>query len=196
MRIIYLHGFASAGNGAKAQALGERFGREQVLSPDLPVDPREVATLLDRTLEPLAADGAVLVGTSLGGFYADYMSQRWKVPCVLVNPSTTPSQTLGRRTGWHTNLVTGVRFELLPEYARTWAKMEMELVDRRDGCLVNLFLAEDDAVLPYGTALQHIRNPAFSCVTPDGGHRYETHWDLVMDRIAVLVGDSASRSGP
>jgi hypothetical protein len=195
MRILYLHGFASAGNGAKAQALGERFGLERILSPDLPVDPQEVAALLDRTLEPLAADGAVLVGTSLGGFYADYMSQRWKAPCVLVNPSTTPSQTLGRRTGWHTNLVTGVRFELLPEYARTWAKMEMELADRRDGRLVNLFLAKDDDVLPYEYALHHIRNPAFRCVASDGGHRYESHWDLVMDRIAVLVGDSASRSG-
>ena len=54
MTILYLHGFASAGNGEKAQALRRRFGADQVLSPDLPVDLLAVRGTVDALLRSLS----------------------------------------------------------------------------------------------------------------------------------------------
>lgn len=193
MKIIYLHGFASTGNGTKARALGARFGDERVVAPDLPIDPRQVVALADALVRAEGGHSVLLVGTSLGGFYASYLSQRWQLPCVLVNPSMAPSQTVGRRLGPHRNLVTGAEFEVLPDFANTWARMETEVADRQDSTLVNLFLAQDDDVLPYAQTLQRIPAAVFQCVTPDGGHRYEMHWNKVMDRIAAILRQRDTR---
>jgi predicted esterase YcpF (UPF0227 family) len=192
MKIIYLHGFASAGNGAKAQALGARFGAAAVVSPDLPIDPREVRQLVDGIIRANRDVPLLLVGTSLGGFYASYFSQRWNLPCVLVNPSVFPSQTVGRRVGVHKNFATGAAFEVRPEFAGIWAGMEAEIAAEQDGALVNLFLAEDDDVISHEVALQHFPRPAFRSVTRDGGHRYQAHWDRVMDRVQEIA---RARSG-
>jgi 5'-nucleotidase len=39
----------------------------------------------------------ILVGNSLGGYYANYFSEKFNLPCVLINPSLQPQLTLGRR---------------------------------------------------------------------------------------------------
>ncbi|MBC5782630.1 hypothetical protein H8N03_06710 [Ramlibacter sp. USB13] len=185
--IFYLHGFASAGNGPKAQALRSRFGPRSVLSPDLPIDPRAVRDEVDSLIRTARSSPLILVGTSLGGFYACYFSRRWSLPCVLVNPSMEPSRTVGKRIGTHRNYSTGADFEVTQEHAREWAAMEASLAEGLDARLVSLFLAQDDDVLPYTSALQRIPADAFRCVTPDGGHRYESHWGSVMDRIAAVA---------
>jgi predicted esterase YcpF (UPF0227 family) len=187
MKIIYFHGFASTGNGAKADALRERFGSARVLSPDLPIDPREVCAMIDPIIRCATSDPAILVGTSLGGFYASYFSQRWRLPCVLVNPSTVPSATIGSRPGTYKNFATGVELEVRPEFAPIWASMEADIKANLDPALVSLFLAEDDDVLPLAEALRRLAGAAFKLVTPDGGHRYSDHWDKVVDRIAALM---------
>ena len=193
MTILYLHGFASAGHGEKAQALRQRFGAEQVLSPDLPVDPQEVRSTVDTLLRSCARRPTVLVGTSLGGFYACWFAMRWQLPCVLVNPSTAPSRTIGARPGRYRNHATGAELEVRPEFAEAWAAMEADAGSRPDGALISLFLAQDDDVLPCELALQRFADAAFVRVTPDGGHRYTAHWDSVMDRIATVC-DAGRRS--
>lgn len=96
MTIIYLHGLDADPNANKAvitanhaKALGI-----DTLRPDLNCPPDEVvAKLLNLIKENL---NTVLVGSSLGGYFATLLSDMTGTPCVLLNPSIRPDVSFRR----------------------------------------------------------------------------------------------------
>ncbi|SPX81017.1 YqiA/YcfP family alpha/beta fold hydrolase [Moraxella ovis] len=96
MTIIYLHGLDADPNANKAiitanhaKALGI-----DTLRPDLNCPPDEVvAKLLNLIKEN---PNAVLVGSSLGGYFATLLSDMTGMPCVLLNPSIRPDLSFTR----------------------------------------------------------------------------------------------------
>jgi predicted esterase YcpF (UPF0227 family) len=185
MKIIYLHGFGSAGDSPKSQALRAAYGDDAVISPDLPMDPDAVIAKIATIVHENKEYPIIFVGTSLGGFYANYFAQRYDAPCVLVNPSTSPSKTMAARLGKHTNYVTGQEFEITDRHVATFAAMEDAIKDQ-NGALISLFLAEDDDVLDPTIAMQYFPFTRTKVVTKDGGHRFEKHWDAVVDHIRTI----------
>ncbi|WP_294035638.1 YqiA/YcfP family alpha/beta fold hydrolase [uncultured Moraxella sp.] len=98
MRLIYLHGLDSDSNAIKAQVVDAYCQTHHpditVIRPDLNRTPDEVVVLLTK----LIGDGAdtVLMGSSLGGYFATLMSDRTGVPAVLLNPSIRPDISFRR----------------------------------------------------------------------------------------------------
>ena len=49
---------------------------------------------------------SAVIGSSLGGFYADWLTRQRGFKCVLINPATDPARDLSRyigtQTTWHT----------------------------------------------------------------------------------------------
>jgi uncharacterized protein len=91
MNIIYLHGFQSSALSIKGQLLEQYFASHQqvnVYLPDLNCPPIEVLAKLSRLIESL--DNVVLVGSSLGGFYATQLVAQFGLPAVLINPAMQP----------------------------------------------------------------------------------------------------------
>ena len=119
--IIYIHGFASCGSGNKVAILRKHFGEDLVLAPDLPVSPNHAINLLTAMIEQQPI--ALLIGSSLGGFYAEYLSRLHDVPCVLINPATRPFDTLSRCVGINTNWCSGQKFEWKAGYNTELATM-------------------------------------------------------------------------
>ena len=188
MKIIYLHGFASVGTGPKSDALRAAFGDDAVYSPDLPLDPDAVETLIDKYVTENTNYPVVFVGTSLGGFWANYFAQKWDAPCVIVNPSTSPSRTMWARVGKTIhNFATGALMPILEVYATKFGKREQYLAENTNGALIHLFVAKDDDVIPYQEVLINIPYSASCIVTEDGGHRYDSHWASVVERVKQLA---------
>lgn len=189
--IVYLHGFASVGNSAKSQRLVERFGKDMVVSPDLPMDPNDaIKTITKAVAEAVSRPNAfpiVFVGTSLGGFYARYMACMLVEPAVLVNPATNPAKSMKLFVGNNTNYATGKVFTLTEEHLTKMQQLQDELAIFPYYAKIDLFLAKDDAVLPYADALADLPEPNSVTIFEDGGHRFEAHWDEAMDTIAALI---------
>jgi predicted esterase YcpF (UPF0227 family) len=163
------------------------FGEDHVICPDLPMDPDGVIAKIATIVHENNEYPIVFVGTSLGGFYANYFSNRYDAPCVLVNPSTRPSQTMVARLGLNTNYATGEQFEVTDKHIALFAAMEYAIEQTQNGGLIDMFLANDDDVLDYELAIQNIPYTKSTTITPDGGHRYDQHWDLVMKKISEIV---------
>jgi predicted esterase YcpF (UPF0227 family) len=190
--IVYLHGFASTGTSPKVDALRERFGSDQVMSPDLPFNPFEVHQLINRLVQDFLSkrqegEKLVFVGTSLGAFYSNFFGHLYDCPVVLVNPSVYPNETLAARLGSNRNYVTGEEFFVSLAHLEDLAEMRKYLEVNYTGSLVNLFLAKDDDVIPYDVALEAYKYPAFVKVTEDGGHRFNDYWNLVVDRVEEIL---------
>lgn len=97
MKLIYFHGFASSGASGTVQLLRKILPSAEVIAPDIPIDPLEALPMLKELVENEQPD--IIIGTSMGGMYAQQMHGFLR---VCVNPAfrmSTMSKTL--RTGEH-----------------------------------------------------------------------------------------------
>ena len=84
MKVLYIHGFASAGSTGSATQLRNHFYPKgvQVLSPDVPIEPlRAIAFLRNYVMEH---QPDLVVATSMGAMYAEQLRG---IRRILVNPS-------------------------------------------------------------------------------------------------------------
>jgi predicted esterase YcpF (UPF0227 family) len=186
MKIIYFHGLGSTGTSDKSQALKDAFGAENVLTPDYPVDPDKTISQIERLVTPLKREGLVFVGTSLGGFWANYFGQRFQSKCVLVNPLLDPGVAFIDGAGTIVkNYVTGEETLMTAEMVKGFRSAEAE-VGSMNPDLVTMFLARDDDVIDYKRTLAQLPE-ADIFVTDDGGHRYEKNWPNVVAFIQMII---------
>jgi hypothetical protein len=153
--ILYLHGFNSAPQSHKAQALrqymearglGDRF-----VCPTLPHRPAEAIALVERELAARAPGGATLVGSSLGGFYATYLAEKHRLRAVLLNPAVTPQLDLESYLGIQRNLYTGEAYELTRDHIAEWRALDTPAI-RPERYL--LIVETGDEVLDYRAAVR------------------------------------------
>jgi predicted esterase YcpF (UPF0227 family) len=187
--IIYLHGFGSSGSSSKVDALRKRFGAENVFAPDLPFDPIEVIDLVNKLVYDNYTEfkKVVFVGTSLGGFYANYFAMVHDAPAILVNPSCKPSETLRNKLGVNKNFATNEEFMVELAHLGVLASMREHTDRDYNGNLINLFVAKDDETIPYEIPLEYFKHTAMTTVVDTGGHRFTDHWDMVLDRVGELL---------
>ena len=84
MKVLYIHGFASAGSTGSATQMRNHFYPKgvQVLSPDVPVEPLRAIAFLHDYVQEHKPD--LIVATSMGAMYAE---QLYGIRRILVNPS-------------------------------------------------------------------------------------------------------------
>ena len=72
-KILFLHGFYASGQCIPAVALREAFeGRVEVITPDLPMHPKETLRFIRGLIEAEKPD--LLIGNSCGAFYAQMVA--------------------------------------------------------------------------------------------------------------------------
>lgn len=88
--ILYLHGYGSSSQGEKALLLRKECPQNRLLIPDLPLNPQECMRASEDMLQ-MASNDTIIIGASLGGFYALYLAAKYKKDCLLINPVVHPS---------------------------------------------------------------------------------------------------------
>jgi uncharacterized protein len=116
MRLLYLHGFRSSPQSAKAMTMYWHVlaynasvppkRRIQWHCPQLPPSPKQAMAKIMRWV--YSGDSTVplaVIGSSLGGYYAALVAQATGCRCVLLNPAVYPGRDLkafiGRVSNWH-----------------------------------------------------------------------------------------------
>lgn len=106
--LLYLHGFRSSPQSAKARLVGERVQRDYPgvtwWCPQLPPSPRLAGQLIREGTAGWPRERMAVVGSSLGGFYARWLSLQTGCRAVLLNPASFPARDLaahiGEQTTW------------------------------------------------------------------------------------------------
>lgn len=88
MKLFYFHGFGSSAASGTIRTLREKLPDFKVIAPDIPVDPAEALPLLRELCEKEQPN--VVVGTSMGGMYAQQM---FGFNRICVNPAFFMSKT-------------------------------------------------------------------------------------------------------
>ena len=100
MKYFYFHGFGSSPEAKKAKDMIEILGEDNVNVPDFNKSSTGVKKLLDDIINSIkeSNEESLIVGSSLGGLYAIYVSAMSNCKCVLLNPCLFPQAIISKIT--------------------------------------------------------------------------------------------------
>lgn len=187
-RIFYLHGFNSSPDSLKARLFVDYChsrGVTDVSVPSLPYDPFRAMSLLEAAVGPYAAEIALLVGSSLGGYYATYLAERYGLKAALINPAVAPGDSLQKDfLGMHKNMYTGEEYEFTRAHVDFLRTLNVEKI--RTSANYLLCVQTGDEVLDYRLAL-NLYADSEQLVEQGGNHSFE-NFEAVLPRILQFGG--------
>ena len=148
--VVYLHGFRSTPHSKKGQIMRQAWSdRYSFRAPDLNVSPEEAQHVMLETVKDLEPNETILVGSSLGGFYAHWLAQRTGCRAVLLNPATEPWTVINDYLGVQTIFGTDRTIEVLPSFADQTKAMVSQVTDPKQYFVL---LCTGDEVLDWRKA--------------------------------------------
>lgn len=190
---IYLHGFNSSPASFKSRLMAQRLaelGRGgEFACPELSHWPARAIACAETEISRHAPGTPTLIGSSLGGYYANFLAERHGLAAVLLNPSVRPHERLSGFVGRQKNLYTGAEYEFTTEHVEQLRALDVPAITRPERYL--LIVASGDEVLDYRQAVTHYRG-ARQIVVPGSDHGFAEFRDYLDETIAF--GDAAARS--
>jgi predicted esterase YcpF (UPF0227 family) len=153
--ILYLHGFNSSPYSTKAQYLRrhleERGRGEEFVCPALPHQPNLAVAKAEAEIARAAESNVTLVGSSLGGFYATWLAEKYGMRAVLINPAIDPHLGLRAYLGHQQPYHGGEAYELAEEHLREWEGLRITDVHPERYLLL---VETGDEILDYRIAVR------------------------------------------
>lgn len=172
-QIYYIHGFGSTPESSTTQMLREHF--TDVIGLDY--DHNDPVLSICKMIAEINDDASksdkypIIVGSSLGGWYAEHLTRYVVADYILYNPSTNPEITLSRH---------GLSQDVLYKYKSITSPYKFLPTSR------SVLLSEDDEIIDYKVALNKYKEIAQVMFT-NGGHRMtDENMRLIADRINIL----------
>ncbi|MFZ5956962.1 YqiA/YcfP family alpha/beta fold hydrolase [Pseudomonas knackmussii] len=170
--ILYIHGFNSSPASHKArqlQAVMTRLGLQDHLRvPELHHHPKQAMAQLEAAIGEL--DRPLLVGSSLGGYYATHLAERHGLKALLINPAVLPHGRFDGYLGPQKNHHSGEEWELTQAHVDALAVLEVP--PPVDATRYQVWLQTGDETLDYKVAAVFYRACALR-IEAGGDHSFQ-----------------------
>lgn len=169
--IIYIHGFGGSGDGVKASILRTILKPYGFIAPSLSYVPDLAIHTLEEIIESLQNyEKIYLIGSSLGGYYATYLAQKYNLKAVLINPSTKPTSTLAKVKGTPPNFYDGSFFSWVDSHIETLKKYDIKNENIKSE-LYFLLTQTKDELLDYSLGVEKYKYGRM-IIEEGGNHSY------------------------
>lgn len=182
--LLYIHGFNSSPQSLKATVTGRWLARHypgvNFLCPPLSLFPQSAVASLESILAE-RDDEMYLVGSSMGGFYATWLAQRYACKAVLINPAVAPWRGKDYLLGEQINYHTGERCMFEERHLEALRAFDVPYLEHPQR--IRVLLQTGDEVLDYRLALEKYR-ACEPLVERGGDHsfqNFERHLPAIMD---------------
>ncbi len=181
--IIYLHGFNSSGATGTSAFLRSLF-QISFYAPDYDyIDPHKAEVMLDKIVLASLSQGTVLmVGKSLGGFWANYFAEKYKLKCILVNPGLQPHISLLKYLGANKNFNNGAITHLDASNVSAYAKYQPS---NSSSLYKHILLGEQDDIIDPAYCLSIMKGHVIE-VFPELDH-YFNDYEAIANAIKKAI---------
>jgi len=169
-KLLYLHGFNSSPQSLKAQLISQYMSDnhclDQLLCPQIPTVPEEARFFLEQLVEETLENSPLsFAGSSLGGYYATYLAEKYSGSAVLINPSAKPYETLSAHLGENKFYFDEGCWEFDESHIQQLKEMKVENITEPERYLI--LLQTGDEILDYREAELKYKNS--QCIIEQGG---------------------------
>lgn len=133
--IVYLHGFRSSPRSSKAVMTGDAVKRLsskdkpfEWYCPQLLASPKTSINMLIQHIDKSNADRVVIIGSSLGGFYTNFLAEKYACKAVVLNPAVRAARELAPHVGMLTAYDSNEPFDFRPEYIEELKALQVEKI--------------------------------------------------------------------
>lgn len=190
--LLYLHGFRSSPRSAKAVRLGEVVkplcppgGKLFWACPQLPPSPRQAIAELEALVALWPRDEMVVIGSSLGGFYATVLAERMGCRAAVINPAVAPARDLARHIGEQTSFHNPAdRFFFRPEFIAEFEALDPYPLQHAERYWA--LIAKGDEVLDWREMLSHYEGARVKLL--DGSDHAVSDFDLHLPDLLAFLG--------
>ena len=141
-------------------------------------------TMVTNYIDQSKADRIVVVGSSLGGFYANYLAEKYACKAVALNPAVRAARELAPHVGMMTAYDSEEPFDFRPEYIEELKALQIERVS--DPSRYFLIAAKGDELLDWKEMSQFYQG-AQQLILEGSDHGiadYSDHLPRVMEFIS------------
>ena len=172
-KILYLHGFASAADSTKANLIDSYFRKNsrstKIFIPDLDNDIENAYHQIDEIIK--LESPSSIIGSSLGGFYATYFSEKYELLCVNINPAVPPID-MSEYLGENQNYSTGEKFIINKDHLKLLGKMSKKIKVLKQPENFLTLIQSGDEVLDYKLAIKYFAASQIE-IKFGGNHSFE-----------------------
>ena len=133
--LVYLHGFRSSPRSSKAvmtgeavKALSNSTNPIEWYCPQLQASPKDSIDMVTAYIEGSKADRIVVIGSSLGGFYANYLAEKYSCQAVALNPAVWAARELAPHVGMMTSYDSDEPFDFRAEYIDELKSLQVDAI--------------------------------------------------------------------
>ena len=153
---------------------------ELLICPQLPVYPEQARLMMEEIVEQaLAVGGLNIAGSSLGGYYATYLAEKYETNAVLVNPSVKPYDTLAAYLGENKSYYSEDVWEFDESHIEELKTMDVDVL--ADPGRYYVLLQTGDETLDYRQAAKKYQQA--ECVIEEGGNHAFVGFDRYIPKI-------------
>jgi predicted esterase YcpF (UPF0227 family) len=186
--IVYLHGFRSSPASRKAvqirDALAQRGRAADYLCPQLPASPRRAIEIAQAACGLEDPARLMLIGSSLGGYYATWLAERIGCRAVLLNPAITPYEDLKAHLGRQPVFFSGESIDMKPEYLDELLALDTPRISRPERYF--LLAATGDEVIDYRTMVARYAGCRQRVI--DGSDHQIQDFDRYLPEVLAFCG--------
>ena len=188
MLLLYLHGLNSSPQSHKAQVtqrwLAEHHPDVEFICPQLSNYPLQIVEQLESIMASNKGK-VVLAGSSMGGYFATYLAEKYRLRAVLVNPAIRPYLGLHQYLGENTNYHSGESWFMEQQHIDQFQQLEMEPLQQPENFWT--LLQTGDEVLDYRHAEQKYCDGKVT-VEQGGDHSFQGYERFLPEIYEFLLG--------
>ena len=181
--ILYIHGFNSSPLSTKSQLTKQYLIDHQIgiefHCPQLLNNPKEAIEQLDTIIASQPDKQWYVMGSSLGGYFSTYLSEKYQLKAVLINPAVRPFELLVDYLGEQKNPYTNDVYQVTEQHMIDLRALLVEKITKNNYMVM---VQTGDEVLDYQQAVEKYQN-CHLIVQPNGDHsfiNYETMLPAMM----------------